>query len=137
MRALLPATALSLVLGLLGCNTVLFGLAEDKLVHLETEPPGARVWIDGVEYGELTPFSLSLTTGVNHDVEARFEGEDGVVFHRKARFTARIQPWRAFWDYVLPGGSLWVVIDYLTGALYEFEPDRLVLKLVPERYLGK
>ena len=122
-----------LSLSLSGCCTVLFGLAEDKLVHLESEPSGARVWIDGVEHDERTPCSFTLTSGVDHTVECRLEDEDGVTYRRRSHFTARIQRWRAFWDYMLPLGSVWVITDYLTGALYEFEPDRLKLLLLPDR----
>ena len=38
----------------------------------------------------------------------------------QTRSVPLIQPWRALGDYLLPLGSLWVTIDYLTGALHEF-----------------
>jgi hypothetical protein len=131
--ALLVALALSLS----GCCTVLFGLAADKQVHLDSAPSGAEVWIDGKRHGERTPCSFMLTSGVDHEVVCRLEGEGGVIYRRTSRFTARLQPWRAFWDYVLPLGSVWVITDYLTGALWEFEPDRLVLDLLPDRVVDK
>jgi hypothetical protein len=134
MRA---ALLVVLSLSLSGCCTVLFGLAEDKLVHLDSEPSGAEVWVDGEAHDERTPCSLTLTSGVDHEVECLLQSDDCVTYRRTSRFTARIQPWRAFWDYMLPLGSVWVISDYLAGALYEFEPDRLVLVLLPDRLVDK
>jgi hypothetical protein len=125
---------LGLSIGLLpGCNTVLWGLAEDRRVHLETDPPGAQVWVNGELWSELTPCWLTLPPGDDHELRARLDAEDGRVFRGRTRAACWIQPWRVFWDYILPLGSLWVTIDYFTGALYEFEPKELLLQLQPNR----
>lgn len=111
----------------------MFGLSEDRRVHLETEPAGAQVWVNGKLNEELTPCWLSLEPGVDHLVEAHLEDAQGVVFRGRTHSICGIQPWRVLWDYLLPLGSVWVTIDYFTGALHEFESERLVLRLQPNR----
>jgi hypothetical protein len=115
---------------------VLWGLSEDRQVHFETQPSGAQVWVNDELWPERTPCWLTLEPGTDHKLRARLDADDGRVFRGQLRATCWIQPWRVFWDYVLPLGSLWVTIDYFTGALYEFEPDALVLKLQPNRVVS-
>jgi hypothetical protein len=104
-----------------GCATII-GKAADQPVEVVTEPPGATLIVDGVASSKTSPGVVELDPEGDHNVSAQL-GEAKAT--RSVRKTIRI--WAVIVDGILTGG-IGVLVDYMTGALYQFEP-RIQLNL--------
>jgi hypothetical protein len=92
------------------CATVLKGDMEG--VRLNSEPPAARVYINGEYYGR-TPLEIELKCYESYTIEFVKEGHERVV----RRITNRIGAGYVVLDVVC--GFVPVVIDALTGSWYK------------------
>jgi hypothetical protein len=124
-------TACSLALLLIsltgGCATLLRG-SRDNLTF-RTVPTGATVIVDGTAY--RSPVSLDLKRKIKHYVIVSSEG------YRTLRFVVEPQ-----WDgvslvgnIILPGGSLGLVVDRVSGAdltFFEMADIHLVASSQPD-----
>lgn len=98
-----------------GCATIL-GKAADQEVEVTTTPPGATLIVNGVPTSKTSPGTIEIDPSDDHSVQAVL-GE--AKASRAIRKTVRI--WAVVVDGLLTGG-IGVFVDYMTGALYQFEP---------------
>lgn len=113
-KALCSVLAVALLLAP-GCATIL-GKAADQEVDVTTTPPGATLIVDGVPTSTTSPGKIEIDPSGDHSVQAVL-GE--AKASRAIRKTVRI--WAVVVDGILTAG-IGVFVDYMTGALYQFEP---------------
>jgi hypothetical protein len=110
--ALLVPVAYLLILGLTGCATMTRG--NKQIIHLVTEPPAAKVIVDGKPY--VSPADVVLQRNKKtHEVTVEKEGYQGVTFVLRAHWDAGGVGAVAL-DAAVPGGSAMFVIDVLSGS---------------------
>lgn len=97
---------------------------ERRDVHFNSEPNGARVFINGEFYGR-TPVKLRLEPENIYVIEFRREGYEPVT----RRLTNHIGAGWVILDVVT--GLVPVLVDALTGSWYEF--DQTYLNVILER----
>ncbi len=113
--------ALVLVLSLSGCGTI-FGLGGHQEIEILSNPPGARLYVDGTATPVLTPGQIAVDPAEEHRVDARLHAmRGGTQLHRSVRV------WLVIVDGLLTLG-MGLPFDYYSGALYHF-PERIVLNL--------
>lgn len=114
-KALCSVLAVALVLAP-GCATIL-GKAADQEVAVSTTPPGATLIVNGVPTSTTSPGTVMLDPKGEHSVQA-------VLGEAKASRTIRktVRIWAVVLDGILTAG-IGVFVDYMTGALYQFEPQ--------------
>lgn len=111
------AASLTLVLVSTGCATVTRG--NQQVVHLITEPPAARVVVDGKAYVSPADVTLQRNTPA-HEVTVSKEGYQPITFKFKSRFDGGgMKAWAV--DAAVPGGSALFAIDTLYGASREYD----------------
>jgi hypothetical protein len=122
VRCLLFVT-LGLSLGTSGCALIVNGTMDS--VFVESRPPGATVRVDGQAVAR-TPAKILLARGYPGRVTVEMEGylPEELVFPR--HFDAG---WILF-DLLLTLG-IGLPIDLATGAMWNFNPDRAVVRLRP------
>ncbi len=103
------------------------GLAEPHRVRIETTIPGASVWVDGEAQPNTTPCWVALSPSRDHRVEARLTLVDGTVLRGRTRLDRSVRAGWIVLDYLLIG-SVAVLFDWYTGALYGF--DRQVARIL-------
>lgn len=113
-KALCSVLAVALLIAP-GCATIL-GKAADQEVDVTTTPPGAQLIVNGVPTSATSPGKIEIDPSEDHSVQAVL-GE--AKASRAIRKTVRI--WAVVVDGLLTGG-IGVFVDYMTGALYQFEP---------------
>lgn len=109
---------------LAGCATTVVGTTQT--VHLETDPPGARLTVlpEGTEC--VSPADVTLERRKVHTVEARLPG------HRLARgYLDRVDSGAALGN-ILVGGIIGILVDYDSGAAFDLLPDPLRIELEPD-----
>ncbi len=123
-RSLLSlALAASFALTPSGCGTI-FGMAADQDVQINSKPEGARIFLNGVDSGKTTNTTLELDPSREHNVYATL----GDMKSGSSAIRRKVRVLIVVLDGFLTAG-LGLFVDYLTGALYEFEPDRIQLNL--------
>ena len=103
-----------LILSQIGCATVVSGQYQD--VYIRSNPTGADVSIDGMRSGR-TPMVTSLERKKRHVVKVSKPGYETVT-----RATTRGFNWW-FLGNLIFGGLVGLVVDPITGAIYEVNPD--------------
>lgn len=98
-----------------GCATII-GKAGMQPVAVTTTPEGARLLVDGAPTEIVSPGTVELSPREEHSVAATL-GE--AKAQRAIRKTVRI--WTVVVNGLLTGG-IGVIVDYMTGAIYQFEP---------------
>lgn len=98
-----------------GCATIL-GKAANQEVEVTTTPPGASLIVNGVPTSSTSPGKIEIDPNGDHSVQAVL-GE--AKASRAIRKTIRV--WAVVVDGLLTAG-IGVFVDYMTGALYQFEP---------------
>lgn len=126
LHALLPgsvartfawAVASLLILASTGCATITRG--NKQVVHLITDPPVARVVVDGKPYVAPADVVLQRNTPA-HTVEVVKEGYQPITFKLKSRWDGGgVKAWAV--DAAVPGGSALFAIDTLFGAAREYD----------------
>ena len=110
-----------------GCATIFKGTTQD--VSFNSYPEGARLVVNGIDRG-ITPAYLEVDSGKNLDVRFIKEGYQEVSVY--------IQPTgEAGWIILdlVPGILLlWIpfLVDAVTGAWYNIEPDNFTVTLSPD-----
>lgn len=97
-----------------GCATLL-GKSADQSVSVTTTPPGANLSVNGIPTSATSPGEIEISPSGDHSVSAQL-GE--AKASRAIRKTVRI--WSVVVNGVLTLG-LGVFVDYMTGAMYQFE----------------
>jgi len=121
---------LLLVLGLIalsfmsGCASIFTGSTQP--ITFNSEPDGATVKIDGVVYGK-TPATVPLKG--KKDATAEFSKEGYKT--QSMPITQDFNMWvlaNVIWCFACP---LSTTTDYMTGAAYEYSPNKYFVTLVP------
>ena len=123
-RSLIYVLCLTTVFGP-GCATIL-GKAGAQPVEVVTNPPGARILVDGALTEVMSPGTVEMSPKEEHSVGA-------VLGEAKAQSAVKkkIRLWAVIFD-VIPGCGIALLVDYLTGALYALEPQvKLNLGVAP------
>ena len=128
MRILLSVcAAVGLVLvstGATGCASV-FDADNDSVITVESNPPGAEVFLSGVSRGK-TPAQFSVSDDGLYDLKITYEGES-----RSIAMTRSIGPKWIILDVIF--GLIPVVVDAITGNWYEVQPQEIFVDFtVPE-----
>jgi PEGA domain-containing protein len=128
MRTMLMGSSAWLVAGITalcatatgGCATMFTGSVQQMTVS--SQPPGARVFIDGA-YTGVTPMTLMLKTERDHTVTLQHEGYRDTV-------SPVIREFNPVAVLNLFGLVCWVV-DIATGAIWRFPPNAIYVALLP------
>ena len=113
-RLIACALAVTLALGGPGCGTI-FGYGTQQ-VKVVTNPAGANLIVNGIPSEQTAPCELPLSAKDDHNITATTE--DGKRGARHIGRTVRIEI--VVLDALLTAG-IGLLIDYLTGALYELD----------------
>ena len=124
-----PAGLLMAVLVALapGCGTLL-GLSRAQELEVETQPAGATLWVDGLPHAEATPTLVELSPRSNHVLQARVQRLDGALVKGQTAVNREVRIPIVVLDGLLTAG-VGLLVDYLTGALYTFTTDRVLIHL--------
>lgn len=119
-----------LIPGSTGCATIISG--PKQTLRFRSQPPGATVTVDGHELGR-TPLTTKLGRWKGGPVRFEFEGYESryVSFHREFNLYSLVNI-PLFLLGVVPG-IVGFGVDGATGAIVEFDPDRLQVTLTPLR----
>jgi hypothetical protein len=109
-----------LVLELTACATVLNTTTQD--VEIKTTPANAKIIIDGKKFG-TTPQTVNIERGSNHIIKLDLEGYEPY----ETQLTRKITLW--FWGNVFNGFIPGMLIDMITGSMYNILPESLNVDL--------
>ncbi|MBI3071086.1 MAG: PEGA domain-containing protein [Deltaproteobacteria bacterium] len=118
------AVGLLWALVLVGCGTVFQGVKQGVVVN--SEPSGARVFVDGNEVGR-TPAVVFLRRKTDHRVDLRLDG------YRDHAFTFRSAPttWVMVANVIAFATIFPFVVDGLNGAWNSFDEEVVKVTLDP------
>ncbi len=107
-----------------GCATIFTGTSDT--IRFESEPEGARIFIDGIERGR-TPASVSVSRSAFDDkqVTLRLDGYEDRTFVLDKRFNAV--------SILNLAGLLGWGVDFATGAVMKYDPEMYSITLDSER----
>ena len=105
-----------------GCATVVKGVYQP--VTLTSSPSKAQIKVDGVDKGE-TPMVIKMKRAKSHTVQFDKEGYQS----HEAAVVKRTSGW--IWGNIFIGGLIGLVIDLITGASNNLEPDNIHAELAP------
>ncbi len=110
-----------------GCATWVDGPTEK--VHVKSQPVGARVFLNGHAIGQA-PVTVAVTRWGVHRVRIEMPGYKPFEIPLQKTFNGNA-------DFNIFIGGVWIVVDALTGAIFELEvpPDRRP-ELLPDRGEG-
>ncbi len=97
-----------------GCATVTGG-AHDQSVHIDSNPPGAQVQVDGQPHG-VTPTDVTLSRRQEHQVQLDLPGCTPYCTTLKPG----CNPW--IFGNILVGGVVGLAVDASTGAMSTLYP---------------
>lgn len=108
----------SIVLSLLmsSCATIISGSKQN--VRFSSNPSTATIFIDEVEVGK-TPFEIKLARISEHSVMLKLDGYQTY----QTRLTKSFNGW--YIGNILLGGIIGLIIDPITGAMYNLTPDQV------------
>jgi hypothetical protein len=100
-----------------GCATIVGG-GHDQRVHIDSQPPGARVCVDGQPRG-MTPTDVELSRRQEHQVQLDLDGCPPYVTALKPG----CNPW--VFGNLLAGGLVGLAVDASTGAVSTLYPNEV------------
>jgi len=107
-----------------GCGTALNG--ENQAVVVNSVPPGASIWVDGVEAGR-TPAILTIWKKSSHTLRIAREG----FIDTTVTITSSLNA--AFYLNILYPSFIGCAGDLMTGGGSSLSPDRVFVDLVRTR----
>ncbi len=116
MRNKLITCSLALTLLMSSCATIVSGSRQN--VKFSSNPSTATIFIDEVEVGK-TPFEIKLARKSEHSVMIKLEGYQTY----QTKLTKKFNGW--FVGNILIGGLIGIIIDPITGAIYNLSPDEI------------
>jgi hypothetical protein len=111
-----------LMVSVSGCATIISGSNQD--VTLNSEPPGARILVNGVDVG-TTPLTTSIERSKITTVTAKLDG----YYDQQVPLQRGMNYW--FWGNILIGGLLGSSTDYMSNAVLKYEPNSYLVTLNP------
>jgi hypothetical protein len=116
MRKTIISSSLALTLLMSSCATIISGSKQN--VKFSSNPSAATIFIDEVEVGK-TPFEIKLARISEHSVMIKLEGYQTY----ETKLTKKFNGW--FVGNLLIGGIIGLIIDPITGAMYNLSPDQV------------
>lgn len=107
-----------------GCASIIEGRTQP--VTFNSEPPGAQVVINGRPMA-VTPATISLEKSEYDNATVLFQ-KDGFQ-DQQATLNTKVTGW--FWGNILSGGLLGSATDAISGAMWEYSPDKYFMTLRP------
>ncbi|TRX16225.1 PEGA domain-containing protein [Flavobacterium franklandianum] len=120
MKKTIFAYLLSSSLLLSSCATIISGSKQN--VKFASNPSSATIFIDEVEVGK-TPFELKLARNSEHDVQVKLDGYQTY----QTSLTKKFNAW--YLGNILIGGIIGLIVDPITGAIYNLSPNEINAKL--------
>ncbi len=121
MRLFYLSLTLTLAISLSGCALIFGG--STKTITVNSSPPGAVITTSPAMGQFTTPTAIELDRKNSYTVMARLEGySEAQAFIRQ-----RIRVGMMILDIL--AGAAWLIIDFVTGAIYDLTPDQLQLFL--------
>lgn len=136
IKKLVAAAAVCLWLSLSGCATIVH--SGPRAIDIASSPPGAKVSIydrsNTLVMTNTTPFVAQLNTKFGYFKSQSYR----LVFEMKGHATAeaKIDSSLSGWYFgnLLFGGLIgMIVVDPLTGAMYNLEPEKIEQTLTPSQ----
>jgi hypothetical protein len=118
MKKTIYLLAISLVLS--SCATIISGSRQK--VNFSSTPSQATIFIDEVEVGK-TPFEMKLKRNEEHHVMIKLDGYKTY----ETRLTKKFNAW--YLGNILLGGIVGLIIDPITGAIYNLTPKEINAQL--------
>lgn len=116
MRKTIISSTLAIALLTSSCATIISGSKQN--VRFDSNPATATIFIDEVEVGK-TPFEIKLKRNSDHSVMIKLEGYQTY----ETKLTRKFNAW--YIGNILFGGLIGVIIDPITGAIYNLTPDQV------------
>ena len=116
MKKSIITCSLALTLLLSSCATIMSGSKQN--VKFASNPSSATIFIDEVEVGK-TPFEMKLARKSEHQVMIKLEGYQTY----QTTLTKKFNGW--FVGNILIGGLIGIIIDPITGAMYNLTPKEI------------
>ncbi len=109
-----------------GCASIIEG--RTQAVTFNSEPSGAKVVINGIPMG-VTPATITLKKSEYDNANVVFK-MDGYQ-DQQANLHTKVTGW--FWGNVISGGLLGSATDAISGAMWEYSPDKYMVTLPPQK----
>ena len=109
-----------------GCASIIEG--KSQAVTFNSEPPGAQVLINGMPMG-VTPATITLKKSEYDNANVVFK-KDGYQ-DQQANLHTKVTGW--FWGNIITGGLLGSGTDAISGAMWEYSPDKYFVTLPPQK----
>lgn len=126
MKTTIFISVLAIALLFAGCASIIHGPMQ--AVSFTSQPPGAKISIDGIDYG-MTPKATFLKRNgrlrgeaqgkKSYDVKIELEG----FYPYKLMITREMDGW--FIGNILLGGIIGIVIDAASGSMYKLTPNQI------------
>lgn len=120
MKKTIYAYLLSSSLLLSSCATIVSGSKQN--VRFDSNPSSATIFIDEVEVGK-TPFEIKLARNSEHDVQIKLDGYQTY----NTSLTKKFNAW--YLGNILIGGIIGLIVDPITGAIYNLTPSEINAQL--------
>ena len=126
-KILTKAGIILLAVLMTNCASIIHGNMQD--VDFSSQPPGAKVYIDGKEYG-TTPITLPLYRKGRTNSDTTHKMEYNVKIELEGYYPYEIKIKRTVDEWVLGnliiGGLIGIFIDCATGSMYKLYPDQII-----------
>lgn len=116
MRKTIISSTLAIALLTSSCATIVSGSKQN--IRFDSNPATATIFIDEVEVGK-TPFEIKLKRNSDHSVMIKLEGYQTY----ETKLTRKFNAW--YIGNILFGGLIGVIIDPITGAIYNLTPEQI------------
>jgi hypothetical protein len=116
MKKTIISSSLALALLATNCATIVSGSKQN--VNFSSNPSSATIFIDEVEVGK-TPFEIKLARKSEHSIMIKLEGYQTY----ETKLTKKFNAW--YIGNILFGGLIGIIIDPITGAMYNLSPDQV------------
>lgn len=116
MKKTIIISSLAILLLTSSCATIVSGSKQN--VKFASNPSSAKIFIDEVEVGK-TPFEIKLARKSEHQVLIKLEGYQTY----QTTLTKKFNGW--FVGNILIGGLIGLIIDPITGAMYNLSPGEI------------
>lgn len=107
-----------------GCASIIEG--KTQAVTFNSEPSGAQVVINGMSMG-ITPATITLKKSEYDNANVVFK-KDGYQ-DQQANLHTKVTAW--FWGNIISGGLWGSSTDAISGAMWEYSPDKHFVTLSP------
>ncbi|WP_117883428.1 PEGA domain-containing protein [Aureibaculum luteum] len=116
MKIIIKTIQLSLIVLLSSCATIISG--SRQTVGITSEPSSAKVYINEIEIGK-TPIEKKLKRNQEYQLIVKLDGY-------KSYETKLVKKFNAWYiGNVLIGGTIGLIIDPITGAMFKLKPEEI------------